>query len=110
MHPFKSYCSEEQFNKPLGQKNGNNSITMLPMISKFKLDLYLTMLYQYVNIESNWCIPLKVIDREPKVWQNLSQKGSEDCQHFVELFYKPFNETDASLQKLSIGNHKCDTN
>ena len=37
-------------------KKGHKSVKNLQMISKFKLDLYLMMLYPSVNFEWNWCI------------------------------------------------------
>ena len=48
------------------------TLLTLQMTSKFKLDLYLIMLYPSVKFERNCCIPLKVIDRKPQI-HNLAK-------------------------------------
>ena len=49
-----------------------SSIKISRMTSKVEHDLYLMMLYPYVNFEWNWCILSNVIDWEPKVWRRLT--------------------------------------
>ena len=39
------------------------------MNSNYELDPYLMMLYLSVKFEWNWCIPSKVIEWKPKLWQ-----------------------------------------
>ena len=65
--PSKVTDRKPKFSQKLSKK-GHNSVKILQMISKFKLDLYFIMFYPSVNFDWNWCIPSKVIDREPKVW------------------------------------------
>ena len=58
------------------------------MTLKFKLDLYFTMLYPYVNFGWNCCIPSKVIDRKQQFSHNLSQKRAKTIkiQQMTSLF------------------------
>ena len=53
MHPFKSYWSVTKFEAKPKSKKDHNSVKILSMISQFKLDLYLIMIYTSVNFEWN---------------------------------------------------------
>ena len=61
-------------------KKGHDSVELLSMISKFDLDLNLTMLNPSVNINLNEIdvfLQKLLICRKPKVRQILSKKGPE---------------------------------
>ena len=64
--PLKVINLKPQFIQKSKSKKSHNSGKMLRMTSKFKLDLYLMMLYPSVNVEWNWCTPQKLLIRNQK--------------------------------------------